>query len=83
MWYKKDNKTEVFEQTYEENLNLILLYEILDKLYNSKNVKKYPDDIQNKLNDLINSLNNYVYHSKGGYDIINENYFSKVTYRKN
>ena len=42
----------------------------------------YPSDVKENVDNLIKSLNNYLYHPKKGYDIIEEKYLNVVKYRK-
>lgn len=76
----KDDK--IIEETYEESMKLNVLYEVLDGLYKPTQFN-YPADVKESADNLINSLNNYLYHQKNGYDIIGEKYFNVVKYRKN
>ena len=71
----------ILEKTYEESIKLNVLYEILEGLYRPTQFN-YPSDVKENVDNLIKSLNNYLYHPKNGYDIIDEKYFNKVTYKK-
>lgn len=67
--------------TYEEELSLLVLYEILDAIYKPSQ-KQYPKEIVEKINDLLVTLNKYLYHEKKGYDILKEKYLCEITYQK-
>lgn len=73
----------ILEEKYLVNLNLNVLYEILDKFYNYGDEAYYPSEIRLNMKALLNSINKYIYHSKKGYDIVGEKYYSIVTYQKN
>lgn len=67
---------------YEENISLIVLYEMISSIYDSSHYT-YPIDVKDKVSELINLLLQYVNHSKKGYDILSEKVFTTVTYQNN
>lgn len=73
--------SEILNESYEESIKLNVLYEILEGLYKPTQFN-YPSDVKENVDNLIKSLNNYLYHPKNGYDIIEEKYFNVVKYRK-
>ena len=89
MWYNnygnkveiQYEKGEIIEKSYENNINLNLIYEFLDKFY-YQNQDNYPEDVQKKIKDLIDTLGNYIYPLKNGYDMIEEKHYVTITYRK-
>ena len=75
----KENK--IMKKEYELNVKLHALYEVIDALYNPLE-NKYPQDVKESINNLIDTLNKYLYHPIDGYDIIDEKYNTIITYQK-
>lgn len=69
------------EISYEENLYLLVMYEILDSVCRP-HYHQYPNDIKEKVDDLLMTLDKYIYHPQKGYSVEKQDYFTKITYRK-
>jgi len=76
----KEVKT--LEKKYDLNIKLHTLYELIDALYNPLE-NDFPPDVKKRIEDLIDSINNYLYHPIDGYDIVAETYYTKINYRGN
>ncbi len=74
-------KKEIIVREYETDIHLEALYELLDYFY-KPNCKKYPDDVKNKMNELIKTLDKYLYHNMDGYDIVDEEIYKKIKFFK-
>lgn len=72
----------IITETYEANIHLNSLYDILISLQTNGKYW-YPDDINQDINSLINKVNTYIYHGHHGYDVIDEQWYSQFTFKKN
>ena len=73
-------KPKTIKETYELNTQLSVLYDVIDALYD-KYKDKYPDDVKNDLKALLCTINQYIYHSHEGYDIVDEKNYSEITFK--
>ena len=53
----------IVTETYEMNLSLEILYDVIESLYD-KNHFNYPTDINNMIKDLLKEIEKYSYHIK-------------------
>ena len=74
-------KKEITER-YEANIHLNTLYDVLTSLQGN-NKCWYPEDINNDVTSLIKKINNHIYHNHSGYDVIDETWYSEITFEKN
>lgn len=74
--------SEVFSKEYNTNIQLEVLYDVLDGLY-VRNKFKYPDDTKDLIDKLLKNISSYIYHSCDGYDIISDEIYSRIVYKKN
>lgn len=75
-------KCEIIKETYDGNIHLNTLYDVLSSLQ-SNGKFWYPEDISEDLDKLIAKINYYVYHDHKGYDVIDEKWYSEFTFKKN
>ena len=69
-------------ETYEANIHLNTLYDILISLQ-SNGKYWYPKDVNESIDKLITKINNYIYHGHNGYDVIDEKWYSKFIFKRN
>ena len=67
------------KEEFEENINLLSFYYIIDSLYKNDD-NNYPEDLKKKMKSLLNELEKYVHHKKTGYKIADEKFVTKMTY---
>ena len=69
----------MIKKTYEENLSLYVLYEVVSNLYYSQ-YPSYPNDIKDIMLKLIKNLTKYIDHPFGNCDIRNDKFIREITY---
>ena len=68
------------KKTYEVNLSLYTLYEVVCNLYYSQ-YPSYPKDVNAIMKKLMKILTNYVDYSINYNDIIEDKYIREITYK--
>lgn len=76
-------KNEITKETYEANIHLNTLYDVLSALRANGSKQFYPDDINDEIDKIISKINSYIYHGHDGYDVIDEKWYSEFTFKKN
>lgn len=69
-------------ERYEANIHLNSLCDVLSSLQ-SNGKYWYPADINEDINDLIDKINNYIYHDHNGDDVLDETWYSEFAFKKN
>ena len=67
------------KKTYEVNLSLYVLYEVVCNLYYSQ-YPSYPKDVDNIMRELMESLTKHVDCSIKYDNIVEDKYFREITY---
>lgn len=75
-------KPEIIKEKYTTNMPLNALYDVLDALYDKYN-SSYPDDVKSGITGILNTINKHIYNDHKGFDLIEDNYFSEFTFKKN
>ena len=70
-------------EKYEANVHLNTLYDVLTSLRSNGSMQFYPDDINNDIDKLVLKILDYIYHIHKGYDVIDEKWYSEITFKKN
>ena len=72
----------VITETFQEDMKLIILDELLDSFY-TNHEGEFPEDVSEKVKELRDVLDDHIYHWKDGYGIGYSNYYSKVNFVPN
>lgn len=70
-------------ETYEANIHLYTLLDVLIALQENGRKCWYPDDINETINDLIKKTENHIYPGHEEDDIADEKIISEITYEIN
>ncbi len=70
-------------ERYEANTHLNTLYDVLMALQSIGGKQWYPDDINKAIDDLISKVSYHIYHGHEDYDVIDETWYSEITFEKN
>ncbi len=70
-------------EKYEANTHLNTLYDVLLALQSIGGKHWYPDDINEAIDELISKISKHIYHGHEDYDVVDETWYSEITFEKN
>ena len=71
----------IVEKTYKENMFLHILHFTLETFYHSA-YPNYPKDVEREILKFLDLLDKYIDHNYKDYDIYDEVFLRKVTFKK-
>lgn len=64
-------------------MHLYALLDVVSSLQENGRKFHYPDDVNKAIDNLLDKIDNHIYHGHEDYDVTDEIWYSEITFEKN